>query len=84
MYQKGGVDMSRYSNVYSVMYRDYEFGTTDFVCVIAHNKEEAYDLAVYEIIPDRVGICPYSAWVESVTYQNGNCHYFNTSEGNAY
>lgn len=52
--------------------------------LLANNKEEAYEKAFYEAIPEREGEMPYSAWVSSVTYQNGNVRYFNTSEGNAY
>lgn len=49
--------------------------------VLARTKEEAYDKAVYELIPEKYGTHPYAAWVESVTYQNGNCHRFNTFAG---
>lgn len=52
--------------------------------ISARNKAEAYIKAFYEEIPKIEGELPYSAWVSSVTYNNGNCHYFNTSEGNAY
>ena len=52
--------------------------------LLANNKEEAYEKAFYEAIPEREGEMPYSAWVSSVTYQNGNVRYFNTSEGNAF
>lgn len=70
--------------MYYVKYRKYQYSLEEGVSVIANNKAEAYDYATFEIIPDIEGICPYSAWVSSVTYQNGNCHYFNTSEGNPY
>ena len=52
--------------------------------VIANNKAEAYDYAVYELIPNEEGEYPYSAWVSSVTYNNGNYKLFNTFEGNPY
>lgn len=52
--------------------------------VLAANKAEAYDKAVFEAIPAKYGECPYSAWVVSVTYNNGSYRRFNTSEGNAY
>ena len=63
--------------------------TVEYVCgvhnrkidVIAGNKWDAYMKAVYEAIPEREGELPYSAWVDSVTYQNGNCKHFNTFEG---
>ena len=54
------------------------------ISFLANNKFDAYDKAVYELIPQKEGETPYSAWVSSVTYQNGNCRYFNTFEGNPY
>ena len=54
------------------------------ISFLAKNKFDAYDKAVYELIPQKEGETPYSAWVSSVTYQNGNCRYFNTFEGNPY
>ena len=54
------------------------------ICIIANNKAQAYDIAIYEIIPEVDLYYPYSAWVESVTYSNDNVKYFNTSEGNPY
>ena len=70
-------------NVYTVAYN--LFGQRkEKVDVIAQNKAEAYDIAVFEIIPNEEGRLPYSAWVESVTYQNGNTRTFNTFEGNPY
>lgn len=52
--------------------------------VIASSKAEAYDVAVYDAIPKQYGELPYSAWVESVTYKNGNYKRFNTFEGKPY
>ena len=54
------------------------------VDVIARNKAEAYDKAVYEILPEIHSYSPYSAWVASVTYSNGNYRQFGNHEGNAY
>ena len=54
------------------------------ICVPARNKAEAYDKATYEMIPELEESVPYSSWVSSVTYNNGNCKYFNTFEGLAY
>lgn len=51
---------------------------------LAKNKADAYDKAVFELIPEKEGKCPYSAWVHSVTYNNGNVKYFNTCDGKAY
>lgn len=70
-------------NVYTVAYN--LFGQRkEKVHVIAQNKAEAYDIATFEIIPKEEGRLPYSSWVESVTYQNGNTRTFNTFEGNPY
>ena len=52
--------------------------------VLARNKAEAYDKAVYEKIKQTEGSLPYSAWVHSVTYNNGNYRTFNTLEGKPY
>ena len=54
------------------------------VCVAASSKADAYDKAVFEVIPAKEGKCPFSAWVASVTYQNGNYKEFNTFSGNPY
>lgn len=54
------------------------------ISFLAKNKIDAYDKAVYELIPQKEGEMPYSAWVYSVTYQNGNYRRFNTFEGNPY
>ena len=67
-----------------VKYRAYSTGLVKGICVAAKSKAEAYSKAFYERIPKIEGELPYSAWVESVTYQNGNYRVFNTSEGNAY
>lgn len=69
---------------YHVRYRNWSNGEEKGVDVAASNKGDAYDVAVFEVIPEIEGACPYSAWVESVTYNNGNYHRLNTSEGNAY
>lgn len=52
--------------------------------LLAKNKYDAYDKAFYELIPEREGEMPYSAWVYSVTYNNGNYRRFNTCEGLPY
>ena len=71
--------------VYTVAYRMREYGgEVERISVIASSKAEAYDTACYEIIPELHAHSPYSVWVESVTYNNGNYKVFNTSEGNCY
>lgn len=71
------------AHAYYVKYRLYG-GNEKGIDLLAENKADAYDKAVFEKIPEIEGECPYSAWVYSVTYQNGKYHRFNTSEGNAY
>lgn len=70
---------------YHIAYKmDGSWSSQKSVDVIASNKAEAYDTAFYEAIPAKEGAMPYSAWVVSVTYQNGNSKSFNTFEGNPY
>lgn len=52
--------------------------------VLAKNKGDAYDKAVFEVIPEKYGKCPFGAYVYSVTYSNGNCREFNNDYGNAF
>ena len=54
------------------------------IMVPARNKAEAYDKAVYELIPEKEGREPFGAYVHSVTYNNGNYYEFNYTYGNAY
>lgn len=73
------------NHAYTVHYRMSFADTVRFVCVLASSKQEAYDKAVYEAIPkEYAGFYPYSAWVSSVTYNNGNERKFNTFEGLPY
>lgn len=56
-------------------------------CVLtidATNCPDAYDKAVFEVIPAQKGYCPYSAWVESTLLKNGKTKRFNTFEGKPY
>lgn len=69
---------------YYVRYKMYNSGDERGICVPARNKAEAYDRAVYERIPQGEGSLPYSAYVFSVTYNNGNYKLFNTHEGKPY
>lgn len=74
----------KHTNAYTVYYKSWAMGDIKKIHVLAANKTDAYDKAVYDFVPKIEGELPYSAWVDSVTYQNGNCKYFNTSEGNPY
>lgn len=70
-------------NAYTVAYRI--LGEEEkSISFLAKNKADAYDKAVFEEIPKIEGEIPYSAWVVSVTYNNGNYRRFNTFEGNPY
>ena len=69
--------------VYRVKYKLHMADGVHDIDVIAKSKAEAYDKVVYEELYKR-GEFPYSAWVYSVTYQNGNYRRFNTHEGNPY
>ena len=72
--------MAKRNNVYTVEYRVDQFSEVRHIDVLASNKAEAYDKAVYEVLTE----IPYSAWVSSVAYNNGNTKRFNTFEGNPY
>lgn len=69
---------------YTVEYILYDVDKVKSISFLAKNKTDAYDKAVYEIIPEIEKESPYSAWVSSVTYSNGNYKRFNTSSGNPY
>ena len=69
------------SHAYYVKYCMHPWEDEKGIQVAAHNKDEAYDIAVNEAIPNaNEGHYAYSAWVSSVTYQNGNYHRFNGCE----
>ena len=69
---------------YTVEYMLFDYSRTESISFLAENKFDAYDKAVYELIPEKEGRSPWSAWVHSVTYSNGNYHRFNTWSGNPY
>lgn len=63
---------------YTVHYRLDGIGSEELsISFLAKNKVDAYDKAVYELIPQMHGQPPYHAYVYSVTYQNGNERIFN-------
>lgn len=63
---------------YTVNYRLHGIGSEELsISFLAKNKVDAYDKAVYELIPQMHGQPPYHAYVYSVTYQNGNERIFN-------
>ena len=72
------------SRAYSVEYRLHQGGEVKRISFLAANAADAYDKAVYEQIPAKEGEHPYSAWVSSVTYQNGSYKLFNNFEGKPY
>ena len=69
---------------YWIEYKMYGADAVKGIQVIANNKVDAWDKATYEAIPEREGEMPYSTWVYSVTYNNGNEKLFNTCEGLPY
>lgn len=71
-------------NAYYVKYKTHSAGDEKGIDLLAKNKADAYDKAVFEEIPRIEGETPYSAWVHSVTYNNGNCRRFDTFEGKPY
>lgn len=73
------------SCMYWVKYRMNQHELEQGIAVLAYNKTEAYFKAFYDKIPaEHDGHMPYSAWVDNVTYSNGNVRYFNTCEGLPY
>lgn len=71
--------------VYHIKYKMHFSDEVHGIDVLAQNKEDAWDQATYGDIPYRHnGEIPYSAWVYSVTYNNGNHRLFNTCEGLPY
>lgn len=66
----------RGSRHYYIAFRMYWYSKQEGIAVPASNKVEAYQKAVYELIPMLKGSQPFSARVSSVTYQNGNVKYF--------
>lgn len=72
-------------HTYYVEYRlDGNYSEVKGLHVAASSKADAYDKAVFEVIPAKEGKHPYSAWVHSVTFKNGNYRTFNTFGGNPY
>lgn len=72
------------NHAYYVHYKLHSADEVNGIDLLASSKVEAYDKAVYELIPEKEGELPYSAWVHSVTYNNGNHKVFNTFEGKPY
>lgn len=71
--------------MYKIMYRLYEADQVHEISIPARNKAAAYDKAVFEVIPEKEGQIPYSAWIYSKTYQNGKEKIFTyTMEGFPY
>ena len=61
---------------YYVQFRLDAAGDVLGIGILAKNKVDAYDKAVYEEIPRQFGHMPYVAWVKSVTYASGKCKTF--------
>lgn len=69
---------------YTVAYKMHQAAETENYYILANNKEEAWEKATFEAIPEKEGATPYSSWVAAVTYQNGTYKTFNTFEGKPY
>ena len=69
---------------YRVSYRLRKFSLEESIEVEATSKWKAYDIAVFEKIPEVEGKHPYSAWVDCVIYKSGKQHDFNTCDGIPY
>ena len=69
---------------YVIEYRMNRNGKVKSIEILANNKIDARAIALFEEIPSKEHDQPYSAWVASVIYNNGNQKEFNTFEGNPY
>ena len=63
------------SRAYWVKYRMYRHSEESGIDLLAKSKEDAYYKAIGKI-EEKEGETPYSAWVYSVTYQNGKHQLF--------
>lgn len=72
------------SRVYTVKYKMNQCSEERCHYVLASSKEDAYEQATFCDIPHIEKAMPYSTWVYSVTYRNGNYKQFNTFEGKPY
>ena len=71
-------------NAYTIEYKMTAFGEVKRHTTLASSKEEAWEQATFYDIPYIEKTAPYSVWVFSVTYKNGNYRRFNTFEGKPY
>ena len=62
---------------YTIHYYLSSGGEGKEITFLAKNRFDAYDKAVYEIIPEMEKQPPYYAYVYSVKYQNGKQKIFN-------
>lgn len=69
---------------YFVKYKMHSADNVKEIKVVANNKADAYDKAVFEDIKNFEGSLPYSAWVVKAIYNNGSIKQFKTFEGKAY
>ena len=68
------------SRSYRVEYREHCVSEVRAVVVHADNVRDAYEKAYFDVLKGQ----PYSAWVESVLYNNNKIHHFNNFEGKPY
>lgn len=72
------------SKAYYVKYRLNHYEEEQGIGLLAINKKDAYYKAI-DKVKEKEGHPPYSAWVTSVTYQNGRHQVFkSTNEQNPF
>lgn len=69
---------------YIVRYRMNRGGKVKEIEIPANSKVDARAIALFEAIPSTEHNPPYSAWVASVTFDNGNHKEFDTNEYKPY
>lgn len=72
------------AHTYHVEYKMHSADQVRGIDVVANSKEDAWDKATFDRIPEVEGDYAYSSWTASVTYANGNYRRFNTFEGNPF
>lgn len=72
------------SKAYYVKYRVNHYEEEQGIGLLAVNKKDAYYKAI-DKVKEKEGCTPYSAWVYSVTFQNGRHQVFkSTNEQNPF
>lgn len=61
---------------YTVEYRETVFDVTKKEVILARCKSHAFDIAMWNVLPKKLGHYPYDVVVVGVTYNNGNYRSF--------